>query len=173
MLNVFFFIAKSISLKKDSVDADLWKYRLVPTRMPLSNAQKRIIEQYHNCYKGRRCFIIGNGPSLNMVDLSKLENEITFGVSGIFLMTEKNGFKPTFYVVEDALFISINLESICTYQHENKFIPSQSRKFLAKFQEVFFIHLISISIVEVLWTFHTIVQEISMLDTRLLISVCS
>ncbi|MGH8611181.1 MAG: 6-hydroxymethylpterin diphosphokinase MptE-like protein, partial [Gammaproteobacteria bacterium] len=51
----------------------------------------------------QRCFIIGNGPSLNRTDLTKLSDEVTFGVNGIFLKCDETGFLPTFYVVEDHL----------------------------------------------------------------------
>jgi len=55
-------------------------------------------------YKGkRRCFIIGNGPSLNHTDLTKLRDEVVFGVNGLFLKFDEMGFHPTFYVVEDHL----------------------------------------------------------------------
>ena len=55
-------------------------------------------------YAGKgRCFIIGNGPSLNRTDLTKLRDEVTFGVNGLFLKFEEMGFTPTFYVVEDHL----------------------------------------------------------------------
>jgi FkbM family methyltransferase len=51
----------------------------------------------------KRCFIIGNGPSINNTDLTKLKSEITFGVNGIFLKFPDTTFRPTFYVVEDHL----------------------------------------------------------------------
>ncbi|WP_143315066.1 6-hydroxymethylpterin diphosphokinase MptE-like protein [Clostridium sp. HBUAS56017] len=37
--------------------------------------------EYKGLYKGKRCFILGNGPSLNKQDLSKLENEYVFTVN--------------------------------------------------------------------------------------------
>jgi glycosyltransferase involved in cell wall biosynthesis len=51
----------------------------------------------------KRCFVIGNGPSLNRTDLSKLEGEVTFAVNGFFLKMPELGWHPTFYVVEDHL----------------------------------------------------------------------
>ncbi len=36
-------------------------------------------------YKGKRCFLLGNGPSLNDLDLSLLDDEIVMGVNGIYL----------------------------------------------------------------------------------------
>jgi FkbM family methyltransferase len=50
-----------------------------------------------------RCFIIGNGPSLNETDLSKLEGEVTFAVNGFFLKAAELNWNPTFFVVEDHL----------------------------------------------------------------------
>ena len=56
------------------------------------------MEQFKNLHKGKRCFVIGNGPSLNQLDLSLLKNEITFGCNHIYLM--KN-FKPTYWCMAD------------------------------------------------------------------------
>ena len=47
---------------------------------------------------GKRCFIIGNGPSLNKMDLSPLEHEITFGLNRIYLLFDKIGFNTTYFV---------------------------------------------------------------------------
>lgn len=76
-----------------------------------------------NLFKGKRCFIIGNGPSLNKHDLSKLENEYTFGVNSIFYK-EEQGFVPTFYVVEDRHVVSDNIEKISNQGSPFKFTLS-------------------------------------------------
>ena len=51
-----------------------------------------------NIHKGERCFIIGNGPSLNQTDLTKLKNEYTFGLNRIYLAFPKMGFETTYYL---------------------------------------------------------------------------
>lgn len=61
------------------------------------------LETFRNLYSGRRCFIMGNGPSLMKNDLTLLKNEITIGSNGIFLIFDKMGFKPTYLTVEDGL----------------------------------------------------------------------
>jgi len=61
------------------------------------------VKRLKNIGTGQRCFILGNGPSLNLLDLSLLKREITFGVNSIFLNYENMGFEPTYYVVEDPL----------------------------------------------------------------------
>lgn len=51
----------------------------------------------------KRCFIIGNGPSLNQTNLDLLQDEVTFATNGIFLKFGDTKFRPTFFVVEDHL----------------------------------------------------------------------
>jgi len=51
-----------------------------------------------NQHRGERCFIVGNGPSLRVTDVSKLEGETTFGMNRIYLAFEEWGF-PTSYLV--------------------------------------------------------------------------
>lgn len=51
----------------------------------------------HDFYGGCRCIVIGNGPSLNGMDLADLAHEFTFGMNRIYLMGDRLGFEPTFY----------------------------------------------------------------------------
>lgn len=48
-------------------------------------------------HKGKRAFIIGNGPSLKRTDLSKLKNEFTFGMNRIYLLFPELGFTTTYF----------------------------------------------------------------------------
>lgn len=69
-----------------------WRWRDAPRLRALKNI-----------HAGRRGFIIGNGPSINEMNLAPLRDEITFGVNGIYLNFGRMGFQPTYYVVEDNL----------------------------------------------------------------------
>ena len=51
----------------------------------------------------RRCFILGNGPSLARTDLSRLKGEVTFATNSFFLKLAEHDWSPTYYVVEDHL----------------------------------------------------------------------
>lgn len=51
-----------------------------------------------NCHQGERCFIIGNGPSLNLLDLSRLSGETTFALNRGYLLKERLGADPTYLV---------------------------------------------------------------------------
>jgi SAM-dependent methyltransferase len=76
-------------------------------------------------YEGHdRCFVIGNAPSLNKLNLNLLRDEVTFGVNGIFL---KEGFKPTFYVVEDHLVAEDRKVEIDKLSGVTKLFPSYLR----------------------------------------------
>lgn len=59
------------------------------------------IKEYKDKYKGKRCFIVCNGPSLTESDYIKLKNEYTFGMNYITRWFEKTGFETTFYVCQD------------------------------------------------------------------------
>jgi hypothetical protein len=58
-----------------------------------------------NAYKGERCFIIGNGPSLKQTDLSRLQGEYTFGMNRIYLLYPELGFTTTFFLSVNDLVI--------------------------------------------------------------------
>lgn len=59
------------------------------------------IKKFKNISKGKRCFIIGNGPSLTLDDLEKLKEEDTFACNYIFNLFSKTTWRPTFYFVQD------------------------------------------------------------------------
>lgn len=63
------------------------------------------LRNFKNKHKGERCVIIGNGPSLNKMDLSFLKNEICFGLNRIYLGFEKWGFVPNYLVSVNRLVI--------------------------------------------------------------------
>jgi hypothetical protein len=99
------------------------RFRLVGFGIYLTK-NERTLRSFKNLHKGRRCFIIGNGPSLNKVDLTHLKNEITFGVNGIYLNYDKMGFYSTYYVIEDYLIAEDRSKEINAIEQSFKFIPS-------------------------------------------------
>lgn len=72
---------------------------------PWRRESRARIVQYHNVHKGKRAFIIGNGPSLKQTDLSKLKNEFTFGMNRIYLLFPELGFTTTYFVSINDLVI--------------------------------------------------------------------
>ncbi len=65
----------------------------------------RRLAELKDIHKGKRAFIIGNGPSLKQTDLSKLKNEITFGMNRIYVIFPEIGFHTTYYSATNDLVI--------------------------------------------------------------------
>jgi hypothetical protein len=57
----------------------------------------------HNKYKGKRVFLIGNGPSLNQTPLYLLKDEYTMTFNHFDLMLERLNWNPDFYMLVDAV----------------------------------------------------------------------
>ena len=54
-----------------------------------------------NLFEGKRCFVIGNGPSINRQDLSLLKNEIKIVCNGFFNHEILQQWQPTIYCTGD------------------------------------------------------------------------
>jgi len=109
-----------------------------PVPEDLAGADVEELEFFYNRFKGKRCFIIGNGPSLNKIDLSLLRNEYTFAVNSFYYKTRETGFRPTFFVVEDSSVIKENKEEIVSYEAPFKFFPSIYKSLHPKKPGVYF-----------------------------------
>lgn len=66
---------------------------------------KKQIKKFKNIHAGKRCFIIGNGPSLRGSDLDKLKGEITFAANRIDPIFEETTWRPNYYCAFDDGFI--------------------------------------------------------------------
>ena len=60
---------------------------------------------FHNIHRGKRGFIIGNGPSLTARDLDLLQDEITFAANKIYLHFSDTAFRPSYYAAVDLIFL--------------------------------------------------------------------
>ena len=70
---------------------------------PLSTRKesKKKIRTYRNRYSGRRCFIVGNGPSLKALDLNLIKDEVSFAANTIYKIFPQTAWRPTFYCIQD------------------------------------------------------------------------
>lgn len=118
------------NLVKKYIGKENIPYQYVEAPIIYGFPDSRKIRKLKNKFKGKRCFILGNGPSLNKVDLSLLKNEYSFAVNGIFYKTEETGYKPTFYVVEDKAVMKDNVLKINDYDAPYKFFPVNYRNSL-------------------------------------------
>lgn len=73
---------------------------------------KRRLAQLANKFQGKRCFIMGNGPSLNKTPLELLEKEYVWGVNRCNLLFEQLSWRPKFYIAIDKVVVPDNAEEI-------------------------------------------------------------
>lgn len=63
------------------------------------------VAAFRDRHRGQRCYILGNGPSLQRTDLRRLRNAVTFGMNRIYLHFPAMGFPTTYYVAVNTLVI--------------------------------------------------------------------
>ncbi len=85
-------------------------------------------------HKGERCFVVGNGPSLNNIDMRKLQNEITLGSNRAFVGFEDWGFHYDYWMVQDRILAEQSAKEFQTALPDDivKFIPFTLLKFFDK-----------------------------------------
>jgi hypothetical protein len=103
-----------------------------------SKSRKMFLE-LKDKHKGERCFIIGNGPSLNDMDMSLLKNEITIGMNRIYLLFPKLGFSTNYYVAVNGLVVEQ-----CAREIEEvdsiKFVSWLTRRYVKPESDCFYVH---------------------------------
>lgn len=87
----------------------------------------KILSRLKNQYSGKRCFLIGNGPSLQAEDLTRLhENgEITFAFNRIYTIFDSTPWRPTFYISQDEKMLGGCQKIVDKLALPVKFIPIQ------------------------------------------------
>ena len=82
---------------------------------------------YKGKFTGKRCFLIGNGPSLRAEDLTRLREagEITFAFNRIYSIFDQTPWRPNFYISQDELMLAGCVDTVCGLKADAKFIPIQ------------------------------------------------
>lgn len=83
----------------------------------------RALDKLRGAFKGERCFVIGNGPSLNKQNLPQLESEFTIGSNYIYMNKEKMGFYPTIIAFANYLVIKQRMDEIMGLEEPIKALP--------------------------------------------------
>ena len=95
------------------------------------------LKQLHGAYKGKRCFIVCNGPSLRAEDLTKIhENgDISIGINAIARIYNQTPWRPTFLsATDDMVFSNKNRELVknceCGYKiyYQSRYLKSLGAK---------------------------------------------
>jgi Uncharacterized protein conserved in bacteria len=100
--------------------------------LPLLKEDQERLEGLRNKFSGKRCFVIGNGPSLNKMDLGLLKNEYTFCSNKFYLKLPDLDWVPSFYTCLDWRVTPDDSESIDAFFKEYpqiiKFLPNRFKQ---------------------------------------------
>lgn len=102
---------------------------------------RNFLNEYKGKFKGKRCFVIGNGPSLNEMDLNLMKNDFVFASNSFYLKFPDLNFCPQFISVEDHLVAEDNKKEFFELKGIKKFYPLDLRKTLKLDDEAFYINL--------------------------------
>lgn len=80
-------------------------------------------------HRGKRCFVIGNGPSLTHNDLRRLHErgEYTLACNSLIKLFDEIPFRPTYYFAQDNKIILDNKDDIARLQGE-RFVKAHYAK---------------------------------------------
>lgn len=82
------------------------------------------IKTFKEKHKGRRCFVIGNGPSLTGEDLDLIKDEISFACNRIFKIYDKTEWRPTYYMCGDRQRLYEDIDKIKKLDCDYKFVTT-------------------------------------------------
>ena len=83
------------------------------------------LKALENIHPGKRCFIIGNGPSLRAADLTKIQErgDISFAFNRIFHIFPDTPWRPTYYISQDEKMLKGCVDEVNAIQAKMKFVP--------------------------------------------------
>jgi hypothetical protein len=71
-----------------------------------SNSDIKRLKELKDIHTGKKAFLIGNGPSVRLEDLEKLEAEVVFCFNRFYLAYDNTSFRPTYSLASDRQTIS-------------------------------------------------------------------
>ena len=150
---------KNIDFAKKAYQVGRWGYQKVNyLRNTISGIEYKLsgegrkLRQFKDIHKGERCFIIGNGPSLKMHDLTKLSGEIKFATNMFLLHKDLEKIHLDYLCVSDPLhwqdgtlpksWVQVFKKlPYCTFFFEKGCIPVYKRTAELQDRQVYFLNL--------------------------------
>lgn len=92
-------------------------------------AEGKQLKKLKGIQQGKRCFIVGNGPSLSGQDLQILhENqEITFAFNRVYHIFDQTDWRPTYYISQDEKMLMGCADEVEKIPAQIKFIPAEMK----------------------------------------------
>ncbi|MFY1709579.1 6-hydroxymethylpterin diphosphokinase MptE-like protein [Tritonibacter scottomollicae] len=113
-------------------------------RQDLQRANDLGLNLLRNRHKGQRCFILGNGPSLSLDDIERLNKlgEVTFASNKIYLLYPETRWRPTYYTVEDTMVLRNHFETLRSVSGSIKIFPDNAKVYGFHDSKTVFVNLI-------------------------------
>ncbi len=119
--------------------ADAWLQRGDPVYREWWLKFAKYLVKFKNIHKGEDCFIVGNGPSLNKIDVDRLNDYHTFGLNKIYLMFDRVEFRPSYHVAVNSLVIEQSVREFEKLECQTFLSYRPSRQVVKKLDHVNFI----------------------------------
>lgn len=77
----------------------------------LDDCQKKSLERnlkFKDKYKGMRCYILGNAPSVNKIDFDRLHDEVVITVNGMVFHHDFEKLNSNFHFMADPAYFNLN-----------------------------------------------------------------
>jgi len=102
----------------------------------------RRLANLRNCESGRRLFILGNGPSLNLTDVDRLCDEVSIASNSIFLLFGKKRYRPAYYTIEDCLVAEDRHVEAAGLKNCWKLFPEDVRAFIPSDERTIYVNFV-------------------------------
>lgn len=135
---------KELTVKRVS-NAVVRRLFSIPSKLSWSFSKEGIenrknLVAYKDIHKGERCYLVANGPSLKKMDLSFLENSISFGLNRIYLAYDDMNFKNDYLVSINGLVLSqfneeiqdLAIPKFLNWESKSSFEPDDSIHYIYK-----------------------------------------
>jgi glycosyltransferase involved in cell wall biosynthesis len=106
----------------------------------MSVAELERLAALRDRHRGERIFIMGNGPSLNRIDLDLLEGEFVFAMNRVGLLYERVKWRPHFYTAFDLRVVPDNLDEFNDLDIPYKFFATKHKGAVLEAENHFWYH---------------------------------
>lgn len=96
------------------------------------------LNMWNGIHSGKRCFILGNGPSLAEMNISLLRDELTFGLNRIYLLFEEQRFTTNYFVSINDLVLQQSVKQISALRIP-KFINWRARGQYGRSPDIYYL----------------------------------
>lgn len=92
-------------------------------RFFVSSPYPERMRAWQDIHAGKRCFLIGNGPSLRPEDLDRLQGEISFAVNRIGQIYDRTAWRPTYFCCMDPNMVRAYMDEFLQGGQRMSFLP--------------------------------------------------